>query len=214
MRSFATWALYLSGAIAAPASERRQALSPSPPELTVELNYAIYTGYINSTSGLNIWKGYVFLPCCGYRMRRNWELRGGSRQYYLSRPVWMSFLEILLPDVLQAPSIFGPDHGDRPDEREVLTRSTGYAMPLPPLVVYAGRLPRLRRRIVQSNQRVHLVRIALRRILLFPMRRNFQVTKTVCSSMYMHQRPSPPRNFPSWSGYMVVGMGLEMERRI
>jgi hypothetical protein len=55
LRSFATWALCLSSAIAAPAS------SPVPPELTVDLNYAVYTGYADSTSGLNVWKGYVFL---------------------------------------------------------------------------------------------------------------------------------------------------------
>jgi hypothetical protein len=61
LRSFATWALCLSSAIAAPASEKRLASSPVPPELTVDLNYAVYTGYADSTSGLNVWKGYVFL---------------------------------------------------------------------------------------------------------------------------------------------------------
>ncbi|KAF2688723.1 alpha/beta-hydrolase [Lentithecium fluviatile CBS 122367] len=61
-RKLATWALYLSGAIGAPAHEtgsldreRRQDLLPS--NLSVDLDYAIYKGTHNSTTGLNVWKG-------------------------------------------------------------------------------------------------------------------------------------------------------------
>jgi hypothetical protein len=109
----------------------------------------------------------------------------------------MSFSKIPLPNAYMfdasCTSIMGTHQTRERDSNEI----KGYAMPLPPSVVYAGRLLRLRHRIAQSSQRQRLEGIVLRHILPFPMRRNFRVTRTVSSSMYMHQRPDPPRSFPS-----------------
>lgn len=51
----ATCALLLSGATAAPAVANVNSAA-----LTVDLDYAIYQGTNNPTTGLNVWQGYLF----------------------------------------------------------------------------------------------------------------------------------------------------------
>lgn len=66
LRSLASWALCLAGAIGAPTHDasflqRRQDLTTN---LSVDLDYAVYKGAYNSTTGLNVWKGYGYLSAC------------------------------------------------------------------------------------------------------------------------------------------------------
>jgi len=52
MRPVAFWAILA-------ASVHNAAAAPSAPSLLVDLTYAVYQGYLNATSGLNVWKGWV-----------------------------------------------------------------------------------------------------------------------------------------------------------
>ncbi|ORY07129.1 Alpha/Beta hydrolase protein [Clohesyomyces aquaticus] len=74
LKTFATCAILFTGAIAAPASnarlQGRQDLVGTNP-LKVDLNYAVYEGYKDGSSGLNIWKGirYAAAPTGNLRWK-------------------------------------------------------------------------------------------------------------------------------------------------
>lgn len=65
LRSLVIRALCVAYAIAVPTHDARnfeQSYVQKVSNLSIDVDYAVYEGYHNSTSGLNIWKGYVNLP--------------------------------------------------------------------------------------------------------------------------------------------------------
>jgi hypothetical protein len=58
LKAIAAYALILSPVIASLTNDVAVAKRPNN-NLTVDLDYAVYQGYKNVTTGLNIWKGYI-----------------------------------------------------------------------------------------------------------------------------------------------------------
>ena len=59
MLQLVLFALAVGKPVAAPTGEAGTTARRPTSNLTVDLDYAVYTGVINNATGLNVWKGYV-----------------------------------------------------------------------------------------------------------------------------------------------------------